>query len=162
MTRGKVIRFGAITVALSALMLVMSPAGPVRAADAGNPRIAGSPISLRSAGPLQRPIQALHDRLKITPAQEPLWANVAELVRVNDEAIDALSRQRESRASRMTAVDDLRSFVAIAAAHAAATKAFLPAFAALYDVMPTDQQVNADRVFRTAVPTGHSGIPTPR
>jgi hypothetical protein len=162
MTHGKVIRFGAITVALSALMLVMSPAGPVRAADAGNPRIAGSPASLRSAGPPQRPIQALHDRLKITPAQEPLWANVAALVRRNDEAIDALSRQRENSASRMTAVDDLRSFVAITAAHAVATKAFLSAFAALYDVMPTDQQANADRVFRTAVPKAPPGIPRPR
>ncbi len=83
-------------------------------------------------------------------------------MRVNDEAIDALSRQRDNSASRMTAVDDLRSFVAITAARAIATKAFLSAFAALYDVMPTDQQANADRVFRTAVPKAHPGIPTPR
>lgn len=63
---------------------------------------------------------------------------------------------------KMTAVEDLRSFAAIAAAHAAGTKAFLPAFAALYQIMPAEQQVNADRVFREADPKAQTGITAPQ
>jgi hypothetical protein len=48
----------------------------------------------------------------------------------------------------MTAVEDLRSFAAIAEAHAADTRSFMPAFEALYRAMPAEQQAPADRIFR--------------
>jgi len=122
----------------------MSVVTPVFAADDGNSSIAASSVSHPPPDPAQWHMQALHDRLRITPAQEPLWAAVADLVRRNDETIDAISRERRESAATMSAIDDLRSFAAISAAHAAGTKAFLPAFAALYGIMPAEQRANAD------------------
>ncbi len=139
----------------------MSLAGPLFGADDGDTTTTASSVALRPTDREQWHMQALHDRLKITAAQEPLWTAVAELVRRNDRAIDTISRERRDSASTMTAVEDLRSFAAIAAAHAAGTKAFLPAFAALYEVMPAEQQVNADLVFREADPMGRTGITAP-
>jgi len=127
------------------------------AADSASASIAARSVSLRPADPEQWHMQSLHDRLGITPTQEHLWAAVAELVRRNDEAIDTISRERLDSASTMTAVEELRSFVSITATRAAGTRAFLPAFAALYAAMPAEQQANADRVFRKADPKLHAG-----
>ncbi|MGA2778737.1 MAG: Spy/CpxP family protein refolding chaperone [Steroidobacteraceae bacterium] len=140
----------------------MSVVTPVFAADDGNSSIAASSVSHPPPDPAQWHMQALHDRLRITPAQEPLWAAVADLVRRNDETIDAISRERRESAATMSAIDDLRSFAAISAAHAAGTKAFLPAFAALYGIMPAEQRANADRVFRDADPILRAALPARR
>jgi protein CpxP len=67
----------------------------------------------------------------------------------NDQKIDALSEDRHDRAGTMTAIEELRSFAAIAEAHAAGTRGFIPAFEALYRSMPAEQQRHADGVFRT-------------
>ena len=93
-------------------------------------------------------IQALHDRLKITAEQESLWTTVADIMRANDEKIDALTKVRHEKAATMTAAEDLRSFAAITEAHAAGMRTFIPAFESLYQAMTPAQQANADRVFR--------------
>jgi prephenate dehydrogenase len=80
--------------------------------------------------------------------QEPLWETVASAMRANGQRIDAISEERHDRAGTMTAIEDLRSFAAIAEAHAEGTRSFIPAFEALYRAMPAEQQVHADRVFR--------------
>jgi hypothetical protein len=40
----------------------------------------------------------------------------------------------------MTAIEDLHSFAAITEAHAEGTRTFIPAFEALYQAMPAEQQ----------------------
>lgn len=94
-------------------------------------------------------IASLHDRLKLMPAQEPLWKKVVEVMRSNDRTIDALAKARHEHAATMTAVEDLHSYGEITEAHAAGVRAFAPAFGALYDSMSPAQRANADSVFRS-------------
>ncbi len=94
-------------------------------------------------------IRKMHDKLKVSAAQEPLWEQVAAVMRSNDEKIDALGKERHDHAGTMTAVEDLRSYAAITDAHATATRTFIPPFEALYQAMSAEQQANADRIFRS-------------
>ena len=94
-------------------------------------------------------INQLHEQLKITPQQETLWNNVAEIMRSNDKKIDALVKERHDKASTMTAVEDLRSYSEVTETHAADIKTFIPAFERLYDSMSAAQKATADNVFRT-------------
>ena len=91
-------------------------------------------------------IKSLHDRLKITAAQETQWAAVADAMRDNARTMDAAIQQRET-AKAMTAVDDLKAYQAIADAHAQGLQKLIPAFDALYASMSDDQKKNADAVF---------------
>jgi periplasmic protein CpxP/Spy len=100
-------------------------------------------------------VKQLHDQLKITPEQESLWANVAQIMRSNDAKIDTLVKERHDKASTMTAVEDLRSYGAITEAHAVDIKTFIPAFERLYESMSPAQKANADNIFRTG---GHKAV----
>jgi hypothetical protein len=119
------------------------------APDSAAPTAAG-PVSKATVARDEARIKDLHNRLKITPAQESLWSAVANTMRDNDTKIDALAKARHDNAPTMTAVDDLRSYGEIAEAHASGIKAFIPVFASLYDSMDAAQKANADNVFRHA------------
>lgn len=145
----RIVPLGVRTLALLAIISLLGLSFPLHAADGDSPtQVADSASPRRTADRDEWHIKELHDRLKITTAQEPLWEAVASMMRSNDEKIDALSEERHDRAGTMTAVEDLRSFATIAEAHAAGTRSFIPAFEALYQAMPAEQQVHADRVFR--------------
>ncbi len=92
-------------------------------------------------------ITQLHAELKITPAQETLWNAVAQAMRDDAKAMEQAIEQRR-QAKSMTAVDDLKSYQAIADAHAQGLQKLVPAFQALYGAMPPEQQKVADAVFR--------------
>jgi hypothetical protein len=94
-------------------------------------------------------IKSLHDRLNITLAQEALWSKVADTMRSNDKAMDALAKTRHDNAPKMTAIDDLRSYGDVTEAHATGVRAFAKVFGSLYDSMTVTQKANADNVFRT-------------
>ena len=95
-------------------------------------------------------IKALHANLKITAAQEPQWTTVAQVMRDNAKAIEAISDQRTKNIKTMNAVDDLRSYETLAEAHADGLKKLVAAFQPLYDSMSADQKKNADTVFQAA------------
>ena len=152
--------FGASAVASILLLATMSFAAAA-VGDAGGTTAAATPASAATpvaASPAAKPaadrdeqrIKDLHDRLKITPAQESLWTKVADTMRANDEKIDTLAKARHDHASTMTALEDLRSYGEITEAHAAGIRAFVPVFSTLYDSMSAAQKANADNVFRTA------------
>jgi hypothetical protein len=92
-------------------------------------------------------IAQLKQRLEITPAEMPQWNAVAQVMRDNATAIRTLAAERIHNQKTMTAVDDLRSYEALAEAHAEGIKKLLPAFQALYDSMSDQQKKNADLVF---------------
>lgn len=92
-------------------------------------------------------IKSLHQQLKITPAQEPQWNAVAQVMRDNARTVSTLIHERAQKAASMTAPDDLRAYQTIADAHAAGIKALIPAFDALYATMSNEQKKNADAVF---------------
>ncbi len=91
-------------------------------------------------------ITRLHGELKITAAQELQWNAVAQAMRDDAKAMEQAIEQRR-QAKSMTAVDDLKSYQAIADAHAQGLQKLIPAFQALYDSMSDEQKKNADAVF---------------
>jgi len=93
-------------------------------------------------------IKDLQARLKITPAQEDLWNKVTQVMRDNAKTMDTLNQARFEKAKTLTAVEDLKSYMEIAEAHAAGLKNFIPVFEALYAAMSDDQKKDADTLFR--------------
>jgi hypothetical protein len=93
-------------------------------------------------------IRDLHSKLGITPAQEDRWNALAQVMRENAQNLDSIEQTRLDNASRMTAVEDVRSYSELADAHAQGLKNFVPAFQALYDSLSPAQQKNADQMFR--------------
>jgi len=92
-------------------------------------------------------IKDLHDKLHITSAQEELWSSVAQVMRDNEKSIRASMMDRKTRLTKMTAIDDLKSFQILADQHSDGLKQLIPAFEALYSNMSPEQQKNADHVF---------------
>jgi len=121
-----------------------APATPAPAAQA-QPKSAGPVAQVETR------IKDLHRRLHITPEQEAAWNSVAEVMRENAKTMEALAHERYENASKMTAVDDLRSYSALADAHADGLKKFIPAFQQLYDSMSDKQKKNADALFRNRI-----------
>jgi hypothetical protein len=101
-----------------------------------------------SAGGIDRRIADLHKRLKITPAEEPQWKQVADIMRQNEEAVAAAVKDRVEHMKTMNAMENLQSFQKIADAHDQGLQKLIPAFQALYDSMSDAQKKNADAVFR--------------
>lgn len=93
-------------------------------------------------------IDQLHEALKITAEQDPLWRGVTNVMRENAETISRLAQERAEQAQTATALDNLKSYAEISEAHAAGTKRMIPAFQALYDSMSSDQKKAADAEFR--------------
>lgn len=92
-------------------------------------------------------IERLHDRLKITAAEEAQWDAVAQIMRANARELEALIEQRDQQAGIMSALDNLRNYQQIADAHADGLKKLVPVFTALYDAMPDTQKATADAIF---------------
>jgi hypothetical protein len=147
---------GTITAASIVLLATISFAGATFAAEAVTPTpdaaapASTGPIGKATVARDEARIKDLHNRLKITPAQESLWGAVANAMRDNDTKIDAHAKTRHDNAATMSAIDDLRSYGEITEAHASGIKAFIPVFANLYDSMDAAQKANADNVFRNA------------
>ena len=93
-------------------------------------------------------IKALHEQLHITDAQEAQWNDVARVMRDNAKSIEDLIKQRDQNIKTMNAMDDLRSYQALAEAHSEGLKKLVAAFGVLYDGMSDDQKKIADTVFR--------------
>jgi hypothetical protein len=62
--------------------------------------------------------------------------------------MDELTQTRADHAKDMTAIDDLKSYGEITAAHADGIKKLTPVFAALYDTLSDAQKKDADALFR--------------
>jgi hypothetical protein len=131
--------FGAVLfVSPSATMAQVSPAPT--AAPTAKATTAHSRVEAR--------IKSLHDALHITAAQEPQWQAVADVMRDNAATTGALIQDRAAKVKTMTALDDLRSYGAIADAHAAGVKKLTTAFEPLYAALSDAQKKDADAVFR--------------
>ena len=96
-----------IVAAAAALAATLAFAPTAQAADKGNHE---DRTELR--------ISHMHAKLKITTAEEGQWARVAETMRDNAKAMNALSQARHEQAKTTTAVEDLKSYGEITEAHA--------------------------------------------
>jgi periplasmic protein CpxP/Spy len=90
-------------------------------------------------------IASLHRRLQITPAQEPQFNAVANVMRENARAEASAPAQP---APNTTAVDDLRAVIKYSEVELAGYRRLLPALEALYATLSPVQKRTADAVFR--------------
>jgi hypothetical protein len=91
-------------------------------------------------------ITSLHEELKITPAEESDWQQVATTMKDNADAMAKMAADKASQTS-MTAVQDLQTYADFAQAHVTHLQKLTAAFSKLYDAMPADQKKIADEVF---------------
>ena len=135
----------AASAALGAVLLMTTPSF---ADDTTAPAATTQPA--KHGDRVEARIANLHQQLHITAAQETQWAPVAQAMRDNAQAVRDLVKDRKAKAASMNAVDDLRSYEAIADAHADGLKKLIPAFETLYASMSDDQKKVADTLFRHA------------
>lgn len=106
-----------------------------------------APSKQTFANRVEQRIKRLHEELKITAGEQPQWDAVAQAMREDAEKVGALIRERREKAATMNAVDDMRTYQAIAEAHAVALAKITSAFEALYEVMSPEQRKVADKLF---------------
>ncbi len=96
---------------------------------------------------IEKHIRNLHERLRITAAEETLWTSVAKSMRDSTDDLDRVLDKRNALASDASAIDDLNSYADVAQAHADSVKKLSMVFGPLYAAMPDDQKKLADQVF---------------
>ena len=152
------------SVAVAALLGATMLASPLSAALAGpaaNPasqlaqaaalpkRVAAAATQTRGESVEQR-IKSLHAALKITPAEDAKWNDVAQAMRENAAAMDKVVAETRTTAPQgMTAVNDLEMYQKFAQTHVDGLKNLISSFTVLYDAMPDAQKKVADTVFNT-------------
>jgi hypothetical protein len=138
------------TAAIIAAMGVSFVATPLLAqpAPAAKPPAAAAATSSKPETVEQR-IKVLHDQLQIKPEQEKKWADVAQAMRENAQAMDKLvAKTKSTPDDKMTAVDDLKTYRDFAQAHVDGLKNLISAFDDLYASMPDAQKRVADAAFQ--------------
>jgi len=93
-------------------------------------------------------ITEMHQRLKITPAQEANWAAFAKVMRDNAAATEDAYKERRANIATMSAPDNMRDFAQIEQARAQGVQNLAASFQTLYDGMSDDQKKLADAMFR--------------
>ncbi len=152
-----------IAVALGALpaLAQSTPDQPPAAAPAPAPTqppgIAPSPMPAPTQPPangrrmtrLDQHIAEMHRRLHITAAQEPQWQAFAQVMRENAARMDTAFKARSAQGADMNAVDDLKTYAAVAQTHAEDVQRLVPAFEQLYGALTPAQRKDADVMFRS-------------
>ncbi len=128
--------------------LAMAGTGAVTSAPAAAPGSHSHSMSHGTSQGVDAMIEHLHNQLKITAAQEPLWQKLAAVMRANSARMISLAKARNDHTATQSAVEDLNSYAEIAQAHAEGMKNLVPPFQALYDSMSADQKKAADDEFR--------------
>jgi hypothetical protein len=141
-------------IAMTALLGAAFLATPVTAAYAADPAAAaqqgGAEAANAPAETVEQRITNLHTELKITPAEEAKWNNVAQAMRENAAAMSKLAAARTLQApSSMTAIDDLKGYEKYAQTHVDGLKNLISSFETLYASFPDAQKKTADQVFQT-------------
>jgi protein CpxP len=133
----------------------VGPGGSVAFAASNDPAPATSPAMPAPSADarsmekrVETRITELHAKLRITTAQQPQWDAFATVMRSNAQHMDATLVTDAGGLSKMTAVDQMKSYAAITDQHAKDMASLLPAFQTLYDSMTPEQKVNADAYFR--------------
>lgn len=127
----------------------LAQASPPAGQKAGPPQRQGQPAQ-PPANPIDGQIADLQKRLNITEAQKPQFDALAQAIRQNAQAMDALMQQEQQRQPR-NAVEDLRASVKLAQEEADGLKRLLPAMEALYASLSDQQKRTADQLL------GHAG-----
>ncbi len=133
-----------------------APAASAQTAPAEAPaaEVGADALPKDAAAQVEHHIKRLHDQLGITPAEQPLWDQFAQVMRSNAAQITVVSNDRGSKLAAMDAADSMKSYANLAQVHANNMQKLAGAFQSLYDSFPDAQKKTADAVFRSAAPTG--------
>lgn len=112
---------------------------------------AAAALQTAPKGDLDKRVRRLHDQLGISPEQEELWRPVAAAMVDSAGAVGNAMQARFIKPQPMSAVDDIRTYQAVADAHAKGLMQLADAFAPLYAAMPAAQQKAADKLFGAQV-----------
>jgi hypothetical protein len=144
MNRSSPFRAAAVLAAISLPSLALPAAAFAQAAPAS----AAAPTP---AHDVEAHIQALHDQLQITKAEEPQWAAFAQVMRDNANAMGQAFQTRGASYEQMTAVQDLQSYAQIAQVQSDNMQKLAASFQTLYNSFPPAQRQLADGVFRARI-----------
>jgi hypothetical protein len=111
--------------------------------------------------PMAQRINYLHGRLRITRAQEPLWAGLTQVMRDNATALAPLLRGRFQATQSGNAIEMLSAGEKLDTAQLDGLRKFIGAFQALYDSMSDEQRKIADYVFRRSPLSEEAAAPPP-
>jgi periplasmic protein CpxP/Spy len=141
-------RRGVSVCAAAGLMVAaVAPAQAVLTADDAGPATGKRPLMLVQAQGMQAPnveanIAQLHQRLGITPAQEPQFAALANVMRENARMTSG------PPSANANAVEGLRLAIHYGQLEIDGMRRMLPALQALYASLSPAQQQAADMIFR--------------
>jgi hypothetical protein len=110
-----------------------TPAAPARAHDV-----------------VEKRIEMLRTKLKITPDQTKAFDDFAQVMREAANRMDTLLNNQAKSLPTMTAVDHMMAYEAITQARADDMQREVPAFSRLYDTLTPVQKKAADDSFREA------------
>lgn len=134
---------GAIALLASAAVLGPPPAvaqmhgGPMMASEM--PNGIADEVEIR--------ITELHNALRVTPDQEPVFRAYADVMRANAQTMQGLFQQR-AQATDFTGPARLRWYAQLTAAHATAVNNLIAPFDALYQTLSDSQKEAADQHFQ--------------
>ena len=125
------------------------------AAPGGGPSFAAPPQALppgesapAPVDPIAGRVKYLHDRLRITPEQEPLWDAVAQALRDNAQGIVPRLRERLRARTSGSALDVLNAYEALGESQLEGLRKLIAAFGALYAGLSDAQKKIADAILR--------------
>lgn len=133
------------------------PAGPGKSAMPAAANAVAAPAVARAHPVVERRIADLHERLKITSAEQPAFDAFAAVMRSNAGRMDGLLQARRKGVATLTALDQMKSYQELAQAHADDMQRLVPAFEHLYDGLSPEQKKLADTSFRNFAQTGGRG-----
>jgi LTXXQ motif family protein len=93
-------------------------------------------------------IKSLHDRLRITPEQEPLWDTIAQTIHDNTRNIVPLLRERLRSTTNGSALDVLHAYEALGEHRLDSLNKFIAGFDPLYASLSESQKKIADAILR--------------
>jgi len=132
----------------------MSDPSTNQRASAEPPSSAMANADTKRDAAVEKHIDQLRAKLKITAVQEAQWNEVAATMRANAKDMDRAIDKRMAIAETATAVDDLKAYEDIAQTHANGVRKLTDAFSGLYSTMSDEQKKAADEAFSHR---GHEG-----
>ncbi|WP_338524379.1 Spy/CpxP family protein refolding chaperone [Pseudomonas batumici] len=97
---------------------------------------------------VEKRVNELHAKLKITDQQSAQWEAYAKTMRDNANATDKAFLDRAQKLSSLNADDAMQSYAKLAQMHADNMQKLATAFSALYGTLSPVQKKTADKLFR--------------
>lgn len=94
-------------------------------------------------------IKQLQATLSITAAQEPLWQNLAQVMRENAKDMDAINKERAENTKPLNALEHMKLHKRITQSHLDQTNKLIVPFEEFYNSLSDQQKNITDMVFRT-------------